>query len=89
MVIPSSLNPKKLYFLVFFFLLMSLASSLWRVVLQNLVRVFRLIGFLLFGLEKDSNVLDDARSGLLLVDDWDCLKSMIQIFNLELIQYSI
>lgn len=39
----------------------------------------RVIGFLLFGPEKGSNVLDDVRApGLPLVDDWECLKSMVQ-----------
>lgn len=39
----------------------------------------RVIGFLLFGPEKGSNFLEDARpSGSPLVDDWECLKSMVQ-----------
>lgn len=47
----------------------------------------RMIGFLLFGPEKGSNVLDDVRaSGLPLVDDWECLKSMVQLVILGLIK---
>ncbi|KAL4018969.1 hypothetical protein IC575_022601 [Cucumis melo] len=42
----------------------------------------RMIGFLLFGPEKGSNVLDDVRaSGLPLVDDWECLKSMVRVLE--------
>lgn len=40
----------------------------------------RVIGFLLFGPEESFNVLHDVRaSGLPLVDDWECLKSMVPI----------
>lgn len=48
----------------------------------------RVIGFLLFGPEEGSgsgsNVLDDVRpSGSPLVDDWECLKSMVQYSSLD------
>ncbi|KAG6579430.1 legumain [Cucurbita moschata] len=42
----------------------------------------RMIGFLLFGPENVSNVLDHVRpSGLPLVDDWTCLKSMVRVLE--------
>ncbi|XP_023550713.1 legumain [Cucurbita pepo subsp. pepo] len=42
----------------------------------------RMIGFLLFGPESVSNVLDHVRaSGLPLVDDWTCLKSMVRVLE--------
>nr|QFR54167.1 asparaginyl endopeptidase 1 [Momordica cochinchinensis] len=42
------------------------------------------IGFLLFGPKESSNALEDARpSGSPLVDDWECLKSMVRVFETE------
>lgn len=47
-----------------------------RVHIDNSVK---LIGKLLFGIEKGSEVLDAIRpTGQPLVDDWDCLKNMVQ-----------
>ncbi|GAB4857040.1 hypothetical protein Ancab_014951 [Ancistrocladus abbreviatus] len=42
----------------------------------------KLLGSLLFGPENGPSVLNSLRrSGLPLVDDWDCLKSMVRIFE--------
>ncbi|KAK7321605.1 hypothetical protein VNO77_32415 [Canavalia gladiata] len=41
-----------------------------------------LIGKLLFGIEKGPKVLDAVRpAGMALVDDWDCLKTMVRTFE--------
>ncbi|KAA8521895.1 hypothetical protein F0562_012791 [Nyssa sinensis] len=41
-----------------------------------------MIGVLLFGLEKGSSTLGSVRaSGLPIVDDWECLKSMVRLFE--------
>jgi legumain len=41
-----------------------------------------LIGFILYGLENGSTILNSLReSGLPLVDDWQCLKSMVRLFE--------
>lgn len=40
----------------------------------------KLIGKLLFGIEKSPRVLSNVRSsGVPLVDDWNCLKSMVRV----------
>ena len=40
----------------------------------------KLIGKLLFGIEKGPELLNTVRSaGLPLADDWDCLKSMVTL----------
>ncbi|XP_061374750.1 vacuolar-processing enzyme-like [Gastrolobium bilobum] len=42
----------------------------------------KLIGKLLFGIEKGPEVLNTVRpAGLALVDDWDCLKTMVRTFE--------
>ncbi len=56
----------------------------YRMHLDNSVE---LIGNLLFGSEAGPSKLNALRpAGQVLVDDWDCLKSMVRLQNAEFVQ---
>ncbi|KAG8659406.1 vacuolar-processing enzyme [Manihot esculenta] len=49
---------------------------------RHLDSSIELIGTLLFGLKNSSSILQSVRGpGLPLVDDWNCLKSMVRVFE--------
>ncbi|KAG9154424.1 hypothetical protein Leryth_000858 [Lithospermum erythrorhizon] len=48
----------------------------------HLDRSMEMIGMFLFGMDKGSSALQKVREpGLPLVDDWDCLKAMVRLFE--------